>query len=364
MSEIPKSMNALVGNQSILTRLYNIVRTPASTNGAAIKQVPVPSIADDEILVKVSTVALNPTDYKHIDILTPRGCIVGCDYAGKVVKVGPTAGGNWTVGDRVAGVVHGGLFPDEGSFAEYLKVPGELAFKVPESVSDHDAATFGVSASTAMLCLNVRLDVPWVTKTQANPPKDSAILIYAGSTSAGLYAIQVAKLGGYQVVATASPHSFDLVKSYGVDAVFDYRSATAVDEIIAQYPDIEKAMDCFSEGGSSEFCARVMQKRGGRIMTLLKVPEPKVPGVKAELVLAYTCTGREFQWLPPIGPKFAAVPADRAALVRFYALLPDVLGKFKPLPQKALEGGLPGVIKGLDMLRQGKVSGSKLVATW
>jgi NADPH:quinone reductase-like Zn-dependent oxidoreductase len=46
-------------------------------------------------------------------------------------------------------------------------------------------------------------------------------LVYGGSTAVGLFAVQLAKLAGYKVVATASPKNFDLVKSYGADEVVD-----------------------------------------------------------------------------------------------------------------------------------------------
>jgi hypothetical protein len=46
---------------------------------------------------------------------------------GIVQKVGNKADGNWMIGDRIAGVVHGGPFPDKGAFAEYLKVESDLA---------------------------------------------------------------------------------------------------------------------------------------------------------------------------------------------------------------------------------------------
>jgi NADPH:quinone reductase-like Zn-dependent oxidoreductase len=277
-------------------------------DGIQVKTVPVPSVSDNEILVKVSSVALNPTDFKHIDVISPRGSIIGCDYAGKVAKVGRNAPGNWEVGDRAAGWVHGGLFPDRGSFAEYLKIPGDLSWKVPTTVSDEEASTYGVSAVTAMLALNTRLAVPWLDRPIEQKRQDSAILIYAGSTAAGLYAIQLAKLAGLQVIATASPRSFDLVRKYGADGVFDYRSPTSIDDIIRAYPNIDRAMDCFSEGKSSEFCAKVLKEKGGKVVTLLDTGKSSIPGVEFEFILGYTVFNVPFQWLPPFGLVFLRDP--------------------------------------------------------
>jgi NADPH:quinone reductase-like Zn-dependent oxidoreductase len=359
---VPTSMQALVADRSIASRLLNHALKISRGNGVQVTTVPVPSISDSEILVQVSSVALNPTDFKHIDVIAPRGSIIGCDYAGKVVKVGCNAPGNWKVRDRAAGWVHGGLFPDRGSFADYLKVPGDLAWKVPTDVSDEEASTYGVSAVTAMLALNTRLGVPWLDGAPEQGERDSPILIYAGSTAAGLYAIQIAKLAGLRVITTASPHSFDLVKKYGADAVFDYRSPTAIDEIIDAHPDINRAMDCFSEGKSTEFCAKVINKKGGKVITLLDPGTKSLFGAQIELILAYTAFNVSFQWLPPIGPSFAGSSSDREALARFYSSLQSVCTKLKPPPIKLIDGGLHNLTEGLDMLRKGQVSGTKLVA--
>lgn len=366
-------MRAVVGNRSAITRILNYVTGSSSGDGVTVASVPVPEIKDSEILVRVRCVALNPTDFKHVDVVSPRGVIIGCDYSGTVAKVGSKAPGAWEVGERVAGWVHGGLYPDRGSFAEYLKIPGDLAWKVPSSVSDEAATTFGVSAVTAMLALNARLGFPWIesgpAKESSGPgpgpgQSDTPILIYSGATSAGLYAIQLAKLAGLKVITTASPHSHNLVKEYGADDVFDYRSPTAADEIIRAYPNIHMAMDCFSERGSTDFCAKVVRNGNQRrqVITLLDSGKTDIDGVEVEFMLAYSVFGEEFQWLPPFGPKFARKPSDTEALRRFYGSLPDLSKQLKPPPLKKIDGGLENIASGLDLLRHGKVSGSKLVA--
>jgi len=67
---------------------------------------PMPSLRDDYIIVQVKAVALNPTDYKHIDYMPKAGCLVGCDYAGIVHEVGKDVT-SVKKGDRIAGVAHG-----------------------------------------------------------------------------------------------------------------------------------------------------------------------------------------------------------------------------------------------------------------
>lgn len=289
-------MKALVANRMLASRVLNLARNKSSGPGGQVTEVTKPTITADEILVKVKFVALNPTDFKHLDVISPPGSIIGCDYAGEVAEVGANSSKTWKIGDRVAGVVHGGLYPDRGAFAEYLKVDADLAWHIPAEVSDADATTYGVSAVTAVLTLNLRLGLPWADEDPTPPgPSGEQIFIYGGSTSAGLFHIQLAKAAGYTVITTASPHSQDLVKSFGADAVFDYHSSSVVQDVIKEYPNISKAVDCYSEGQSTKISAEIIKNKGGKVVTLLPNSNPKVPGVTVELVMAYTMFGHPFQ---------------------------------------------------------------------
>lgn len=143
---IPKTMKALV--------------TQANKT-AAVKSIPVPEIAEDEILVQVAAVAQNPTDWKRTSTNLPRHCmpylyhaidiqritiegsICGCDWSGYVVKIGQGVS-TLGIGDHVAGFVQGGTYTDRGAFAEYVKTAAELAWKVPAGTLSHEeAATMG-----------------------------------------------------------------------------------------------------------------------------------------------------------------------------------------------------------------------------
>lgn len=72
-----------------------------------IKEVSVPKLRDDYILVKTNAVALNPTDWKHVDYAPDAGARVGCDYAGTVLEVGSKVIKDFKKGDRVTGFCHG-----------------------------------------------------------------------------------------------------------------------------------------------------------------------------------------------------------------------------------------------------------------
>lgn len=354
-------MKAIVTNRFLPKRLLSFALGRSLGNGALIADIPIPQITENEVLVKVCAVALNPIDIKDIDFVSPRNSVAGCDYVGLVTKVGKNSAQRWKVGDRIAGFVHGGQYPDVGSFAEYLKVDGDLAWKVPETMSYAEAATYGVPAATAMLAL-AYLGIPWadIEKGRDLHTDQSPFLVYSGGSNVGLFAIQLAKRAGLKVVVTASPRSFDLVKRYGADAVYDYRSPTAAAEIAKAYPSFTRALDCFSEGGSTAFCASVM--KSGKVITLLDRGQPKKPDIEYKSLMVFTVFGRQFSILAPLGPSFPVVPSDRQALQQFYAALPKLCHDVvKPPPITNTQGGFREIFEDLNKLRKGEARGTKLV---
>lgn len=340
---------------------------------AEVKTVPLPTLPDDYILVRPTAVALNPTDWKHIGMgESTVGTRVGCDYAGIVEQVGPKVTKPFAKGDRICGIVHGSnsVQPEGGAFAEYIIVKGDLQIKTPDNLTDEEAATLGVGISTVAQGLYQTLQLPLpTTPTTANPPPE--IIIYGGSTATGILGIQLATLSGYRVATTCSPSNFDYVKSLGAAGVFDYRSPTVVDEIKAWSADpdaLTLAWDCVSGGGSTEICAAALSRtRPGRYWGLLAIDEKVVKGVNDKVEsgyrLAYTMFGEPFEKRV----KVPAIPADYEFGKMFWEVARGLLveGKIKPARADVNRGGkgLEGVLVGLDELKQGKVSGVKLVYT-
>lgn len=74
---------------------------------AEVTTAPVPKVEKDFIKVKNVAVALNPSDWKHVDWRADPGAVVGFDYAGYVEEVGPDVKKPFKKGDRVAGFTHG-----------------------------------------------------------------------------------------------------------------------------------------------------------------------------------------------------------------------------------------------------------------
>lgn len=321
-------------------------------------EIPVPEIAANEVLVKVSAVALNPTDWKHRDFFMPVGASLGCDFSGVVVKIGADVK-NAKLGERVAGFVHGGLFPTKGSFAEYLHVEYTLTWRVPDNIGDEEAAAMGgVGPHTAVQALCMRLGVPFPSAPSA---VRTPILLWSGATSVCMYAIQIAKLAGFEVITTASAKNHALLKKLGADAIYDYADPETPAKIRAAYPTLSKALDGIAEGTTTASCAASMAGENSKIITLL--PNPLVDGpanVEVEATLAYCTLGVGFEWVG--WAVFPAMPKDKSMIEEWLLELPALAasGKFVTNPIWSQPGGLAKINEGLELLKAGKTSANKI----
>ncbi|KGO38228.1 Alcohol dehydrogenase superfamily, zinc-type [Penicillium expansum] len=304
----------------------------------------IPTLRDDCILVKNVSVALNPTDWKHIDFLAPPGVLVGCDYAGIVEDVGKDVKKSFKKGDRVCGFVHGSnaVQPEDGAFAEYIVAKGDLQYRIPESMTFEEAATLGLGATTAALGLYQSLRVP-IPASLVHGEKKTLVLIYGGSTATGTLAIQFAKLS-------------DL----GADVAFDYNDPKSANMINDYTNDcLTLAFDTISVESSAKYCDISLSSQGGDYSALLPIKIVR-DNIRDRATMAYTAFGEKFTFGPNEVP---ARPEDRAFLEVFCGIFEGMLlnGKIKVHPPRISDGGLNGVLDGLQLLKEGKISGQKLV---
>ncbi|KAG9200846.1 hypothetical protein G6514_006554 [Epicoccum nigrum] len=126
---------------------------------AEVQEVPIPKLRPDHVLVKVEAVALNPADWKSLDSLSTPGSTCGNDLAGVIVEVGPDVKAHLKKGDHIAGFSHACNFlePEDGAFGDYALVKGDVAIKLPDSLSFEEVATLGVAVATIGLGLYQKL---------------------------------------------------------------------------------------------------------------------------------------------------------------------------------------------------------------
>ncbi|KAK4499166.1 hypothetical protein PRZ48_009678 [Zasmidium cellare] len=321
---------------------------------AEVQDAPLPKLRDGTVLVKTTYVALNPTDWKHIDWMPTPGATVGCDFAGVVEEIGPNAGNRFKKGDRIAGVVHGSnqLRHDSGCFGEYVVANAKGAFKIPNNVTDEQAAGMGVATATVGLCLYQKLALPM----PGSIPAEFTIMIYGGSSAMGSVAIQYAKLSGAKVITTCSARNFDFVKSLGADEIFDYSDPECGKKIRAATNNtLYHVMDCI---GEPKICEDSISSLGGQIATINARAVYEREDVRVGRVIAYSANGEAYR----MGDRDFPATIEETDLGALYFRLNEKLmgeGKVKAHPPKTGQG-FEGVLQGLDEMRQGKVSGVKL----
>ncbi|KAI1131754.1 GroES-like protein [Nemania abortiva] len=338
-----------------------------------VKELPLPKLTEGHVLVKVRAVGLNPTDWKSIDNIDPRrvGSRSGCDFVGEVVQLGPGLTKDLKKGDRVAGFVFGASAesPDNGAFGEYAAAKEHVFLKVPDNVSDVEAATLGVSVTTVGQGLYKTLKLP-LPDAPAKAP--FPVLIYGGSTATGIYGIKYAKLSGLEVITTSSPHNFELLKAAGADHVFDYKSPTVGSDIRALTNNkLKYAWDCTGFGGAICAAALSDNEEGGKPKFSAIIPvkrdvfdeiNPVVDG--PHFTLGYDAFGVEYFRFDRM---YKPDPAEVEFARMFWNLTQGLLesGKLTPLKPEVnrFGNGLEGVVLGLDELRNDRVSGTKLVYT-
>src|SRR5438874_956856 len=175
-----------------------------------------PTPADDQVLVRVRAVSVNPYDWHFVEgtpkfmrlgvgLRKPKDTRLGVDYAGTVEAVGKNVT-QFKPGDEVFG-------GKTGSFAEYVCVRQDrlIALK-PANVTFEQAGSVDIAGVTALQAIRDK------AKVQAG----QKVLINGASGGVGTFAVQIAKSFGAEVTGVCSTRNVDLVQSLGADHVIDY----------------------------------------------------------------------------------------------------------------------------------------------
>jgi len=208
-----------------------------------------------EALVRVGACAVNPIDtyVRSGAVVMPLvfPFVVGCDLAGEVVEVGADVD-HLHPGMRVWGS-NQGLLGRQGTFAEWAAVEERWLYPTPAQVSDRDAAAGALVSITAHLGL--------VGHAGLRPGE--TIFVNGGSGGVGSAVVQIARLLGARVIASAgTPANRQRVERLGAEAVFDHRRddlVRAVREIVPEgvnvywetrrEPDFDQSVGMLADGG-------------------------------------------------------------------------------------------------------------------
>ncbi len=235
-------------------------------------EVEIPTPAENEVLIKVKSAAVNPVDWKiregYLQAMLNHELplTLGWDVSGEIVATGDQVT-DLKLGDAVYSRPN---IAKNGSYAEYITVvSSEVAIK-PKSLSWQEAAGVPLAALTA-----------WqVLYEFANLKAGDRVLIHAGSGAVGQFAIQLAKLRGAYVYTTTSSKNTNLVLGLGADEVINYH-----EEDFSELKNIDVVFDTI--GGDTLANSWKTLKDGGCLVSIIEEPDETIASEYG--VSAYFC---------------------------------------------------------------------------
>lgn len=242
-----------------------------------LEQIPVPSPAQGEVLVKINAAGVGPWDALIRDgksvLPQPLPLTLGSDFSGVVVAVGPDVTDH-APGDAVFGATNPRFI---GAYAEYAVAVGGMIAAKPHSLTDVEAASVPVVAVTAWQALF----------DEAQLSKGARVLIHGAAGNVGAYAVQLARAEGLHTTATARTHDLEYVRSLGADVVIDVQSERFEDRV----REVDAVIDLV--GGDVQERSYGVMKPGAILVSAVAAPDQTAAdrhGVRAGFFLVKVAT--------------------------------------------------------------------------
>lgn len=273
----------------------------------SIREISVPSLGASDVLVRVLCAGVNPLDNMIIrkevklivDYSTPL--VMGNEFVGIIERVGSSVKG-FAEGDRVYARMP---LDDIGAFAEYVVVNADAIAKVPDYLTDEEAACIPLTSLTAQQAYQLM-----------NVQPAGKLFISGGTGSVGAMAIPIAKDLGLYVATSGNGNSVERMRSLGVDEFIDYKTQDFVDVL----SDMDYVLDTLGDKAlPKEF---EILKRGGTLVSLRGMPNgafAKRAGMGAFKRLLFDLAGRKYDKMAAKRGQtyqFIFVHADGAGLTK------------------------------------------------
>jgi len=276
---------------------------------------PIPTPAADEVLIAVHTagvgvwdigVRLHPEELSHARF----PLVLGTDGSGTVAALGSRVRG-FRVGEQVYSYSWDN--PQGGFYAEYVAVPARRVGHVPAGLSLTEAGAIATTALTAIQGIDDALHVQ----------RGETLIIHGAAGGVGSLALQLAKLRGARVLATASgDDGASFVRHLGADAVVDGRhgdivaaarafAPAGVDAVLALAggEGLERCLDSLRRAGRVGFPSGVQPEPAARVgLTVIRYDAVAGPAQFARLNQAITAAKLQV----PIAAEYRLADAARA----------------------------------------------------
>ncbi len=298
-----------------------------------------PTIAPDQVLVRVAACALNFGDLLMIkgsyQEKPPLPFTLGMELSGTIESVGADVT-TLRVGQRV--VSYAGV----GGLAEYAALPAEICLPIPDNMDMIDAAAFPVAYGTAHLALDYK----------ARMQPGERLVVLGASGGVGLTGVELGKLMGAEVIAVArGAKKLQIAKDMGADHLIDSETADLRTAIKA----LGGADVVYDPVGGDQFTAAMRATNPDGRLLPLGFASGSVPQIPANHLLVKNLSVIGYWWggYAKTNPK--VLNDSLATLLDWYAE-----GKIKPHVSNVLP--LEQTQDGLELLRTRKATG-KVVMT-
>lgn len=222
-----------------------------------ITEIEKPKITSEQVLVRVKAAGVNPLDNMisrgEVKLIVPYASpqTAGNEFVGLVEEVGNQVK-NFKLGERVFARLP---LDSIGAFAEYIAVDSKALAKVPEYLTDVEAAAIPLTALTIMQALELM-------KAEAG----KTIFISGGTGGVGGMAIPIAKAKGLIVITNGDVANKERVMALGVDRFIDYKT----EDYTQTLQNVDYVLDTL--GGAETEKQMSIMKPGGELVSLRAMP--------------------------------------------------------------------------------------------
>ncbi|WP_288491716.1 zinc-binding dehydrogenase [uncultured Acinetobacter sp.] len=300
----------------------------------------IPEPAAGEVRIKVMSSSINPVDYKFAKNGTTLQLphILGIDAAGIVDAVGHDVT-TWRKGDRVISLTNLWRW---GGFAEYVVVDANSISAIPEQLDFNTAATIPCAGITAWQALYRK--APFHAGQQ--------ILVNGAGGGVGGFVVQLAKLMGLEVYATASSEP-ERIKALGADHIINYKQDNIIERIhaLTEGRGVDAVIDLISSETSLQL-ATVLRHNGHLISVSGRIDQNPIPSFTKAISIHEVALGFAYQHGDDENLR------DIAAGGEFLATL-MANGKLDPMIQNVIT--LDELENGLHQAEHGKTQGKVVI---
>jgi len=232
-----------------------------------LRQHAVPTIAADEVLVRVAYAGTNRADLLQVEgsYRPPAGAsdVPGREMSGTIAALGKNVQG-WSVGQPVCALLSG------GGYAEYVAAPATQLLAIPETITLAEAAVLPEAAATSVMALLL----------EARLQAGERVLVHGGTSGLGIILVQIARALGAEVFATVgTDEKVDFLKQFEVHGI-NHRTAPFLEQVMAATNDggVDVIIDTL---GAPQFANHLkLLRKNGRMVTLAMLEGNVVESVK------------------------------------------------------------------------------------